>query len=294
VGSGSSSWSRWRTRPDGDIAVRPGCGVPSALDTRSSILTQLDEVVRRRPDAYAARFADADLTWAELDQRSNALALRLHAELGPGPEPVAIAGVSGPDMIIAPVAVLKSGRPYTSVVARGTGHADPVPRRGSKRHCRRPWLRARRRDVLSRVVPASGRAINGKRRTESSRRCDGPREHRFHLGFDRHAERRCRTAPLSPSSRCHLRRARLWLGRSRRTDAAILTSLRIHTCSPVLSRQRCKPGSVQRATRSERYCESIGRSHSARSIGAPGVPCRRLRGCSTRARPTKCDGGVIP
>jgi hypothetical protein len=179
-------------------------------------------------------------------------------------------------------------------VARGTGHADPVPRRGSKRHCRRPWLRARRRDVLSRVVPASGRAINGKRRAESSRRCDGPREHRFHLGFDRHAERRCRTAPLSPSSRCHLRRARLWLGRSRRTDAAILTSLRIHTCSPVLSRQQCKPGSVQRATRSERYCESIGRSHSARSIGAPGVPCRRLRGCSTRARPTKCDGGVIP
>jgi acyl-CoA synthetase (AMP-forming)/AMP-acid ligase II len=54
---------------------------------------------------------------AELDQRSNELALRLHDELGPGPEPIAIAGVSGPDMIIAPVAVLKSGRPYTSIDA---------------------------------------------------------------------------------------------------------------------------------------------------------------------------------
>jgi amino acid adenylation domain-containing protein len=56
-----------------------------------------------------------DLTWSELDQRSNALALRLHADLGPGPEPVAIAGTAGPDMVIAPMAVLKSGRPYTSI-----------------------------------------------------------------------------------------------------------------------------------------------------------------------------------
>jgi amino acid adenylation domain-containing protein len=84
-------------------------------DTRSSILTRLDEIARSRPDAPAARFADADLTWSELDQRSNALALRLHEELGQGPEPVAIAGTAGPDMIIAPVAVLKSGRPYTSI-----------------------------------------------------------------------------------------------------------------------------------------------------------------------------------
>jgi amino acid adenylation domain-containing protein len=86
-------------------------------DTRSSILTRLDEIARSRPDAPAARFADADLTWSELDQRSNALALRLHEELGQGPEPVAIAGTAGPDMIIAPVAVLKSGRPYTSIDA---------------------------------------------------------------------------------------------------------------------------------------------------------------------------------
>ena len=84
-------------------------------DTRSSILTRLDEVARSRPEASAARFAGVDLTWSELDERSNALALRLHAELGPGPEPVAIAGTAGPDMVIAPIAVLKSGRPYTSI-----------------------------------------------------------------------------------------------------------------------------------------------------------------------------------
>jgi acyl-CoA synthetase (AMP-forming)/AMP-acid ligase II len=84
-------------------------------DTRSSILTRLDEIARSRPEASAARFADVDLTWSELDQRSNALALRLRADLGPGPEPVAIAGTAGPDTVIAPIAVLKSGRPYTSI-----------------------------------------------------------------------------------------------------------------------------------------------------------------------------------
>ena len=100
------------------------------VDTQTSILTRLDEVVRARPDALAARFADVDLTWSELDERSNALAHRLHAELGPGPEPVAIAGTAGPDMIIAPIAVLKSGRPYTSIdtsLPLPRADADPVP-----------------------------------------------------------------------------------------------------------------------------------------------------------------------
>ena len=99
-------------------------------DTRSSILTRLDEIARSRPEASAARFADVDLTWSELDERSNALAHRLHAELGPGPEPVAIVGTAGPDMIIAPIAVLKSGRPYTSIdtsLPFRARRADPVP-----------------------------------------------------------------------------------------------------------------------------------------------------------------------
>ena len=84
-------------------------------DARSSILVRLDEIARSRPEASAARFGNVDLTWSELDQRSNSLALRLHAELGAGPEPVALAGTAGPDMIIAPIAVLKSGRPYVSI-----------------------------------------------------------------------------------------------------------------------------------------------------------------------------------
>jgi amino acid adenylation domain-containing protein len=89
---------------------------PVALsDTQTSIVERLDAIVQVRPDALAADVAGATLTWSELDQRSNALALQLHTELGPGPEPVAIVGISGPDMLIAPMAILKSGRPYTWV-----------------------------------------------------------------------------------------------------------------------------------------------------------------------------------
>jgi acyl-coenzyme A synthetase/AMP-(fatty) acid ligase/thioesterase domain-containing protein/acyl carrier protein len=89
----------------------------------SSIIDRLSAVVRGRPDGRAAHVAGSDLTWTELDQRSNALALRLHAEIGPGPEPIAIVGVTGTDMIIAPVAILKSGRPYTWIDA-----ASPLSR----------------------------------------------------------------------------------------------------------------------------------------------------------------------
>jgi acyl-coenzyme A synthetase/AMP-(fatty) acid ligase/surfactin synthase thioesterase subunit/acyl carrier protein len=96
----------------------------SLTDTGSwSIIDRLSAVVGARPDGRAAHLAGRDLTWVELDQRSNALALRLHAELGSGPEPIAIVGVSGTDMVVAPVAILKSGRPYTWIDA-----ASPMPR----------------------------------------------------------------------------------------------------------------------------------------------------------------------
>ncbi len=83
----------------------------------SSIIDRLSAVARDHPDGRAAHVAGSDLTWSELDQRSNALALRLHADLGPGPEPIAIVGVTGTDMVIAPLAILKSGRPYTWIDA---------------------------------------------------------------------------------------------------------------------------------------------------------------------------------
>ena len=90
----------------------------SLTDTKSwSIIDRLSAIARERPDGRAAHFAGSDLTWIELEQRSNALALRLHSDLGPGPEPIAIVGVTGTDMVIAPVAILKSGRPYTWIDA---------------------------------------------------------------------------------------------------------------------------------------------------------------------------------
>jgi amino acid adenylation domain-containing protein/non-ribosomal peptide synthase protein (TIGR01720 family) len=71
--------------------------------------------VRAAPDAVAVVFEDESLTYAELDTRANRLANRLVAA-GAGPERfVALAVPRSLDMIIAEVAVLKSGAAYLPV-----------------------------------------------------------------------------------------------------------------------------------------------------------------------------------
>ncbi|WP_248958370.1 non-ribosomal peptide synthetase, partial [Sphaerisporangium perillae] len=70
---------------------------------------------RRTPDAPAVRSADAELTYAELDRRAGRLALRL-AELGAGPERlVAVALPRSADLVVALLAVLKTGAAYLPI-----------------------------------------------------------------------------------------------------------------------------------------------------------------------------------
>ncbi|MDL4770581.1 amino acid adenylation domain-containing protein [Actinomadura xylanilytica] len=69
--------------------------------------------VRRSPDATAVVLGDRELTYAQLDARADRLARRLAAELGAGPEE--LVGVALPrsiDMIVAVLAVLKTGAAY--------------------------------------------------------------------------------------------------------------------------------------------------------------------------------------
>jgi nonribosomal peptide synthetase DhbF len=67
------------------------------------------------PDAPAVSYGGAEVSYAELDRRANRLARHL-ISLGAGPERlVAIAMSRSPDMIVAVLAVLKSGAAYVPV-----------------------------------------------------------------------------------------------------------------------------------------------------------------------------------
>ncbi|WP_405719246.1 non-ribosomal peptide synthase/polyketide synthase [Streptomyces sp. NBC_01537] len=87
-----------------------GHGVPAATWPE-----MFADQVRARPDAIALVFEDTRLTYAELDERANRLAHALIAR-GAGPESVvALAVPRSAELIVAEVAVLKSGAAYLPV-----------------------------------------------------------------------------------------------------------------------------------------------------------------------------------
>ncbi|MFG2094577.1 non-ribosomal peptide synthase/polyketide synthase [Streptomyces sp. NPDC048612] len=80
-----------------------------------TLVDLFEERAARTPDATAVTCAGSTLSYAELDARAGRLAHRL-AESGAGPEGfVALALPRSPDMIVALVAVLKTGAAYVPV-----------------------------------------------------------------------------------------------------------------------------------------------------------------------------------
>ncbi|SDJ42953.1 amino acid adenylation domain-containing protein [Lentzea albidocapillata subsp. violacea] len=90
----------------------------TARDLRRAPLPVLvREQVARTPDAVAVVFGDTELTYAELDARANRLAHRL-IEAGAGPERrVALSMPRSADLIVAWLAILKTGAAYVPIDA---------------------------------------------------------------------------------------------------------------------------------------------------------------------------------
>ncbi|MFE1293041.1 amino acid adenylation domain-containing protein, partial [Streptomyces sp. NPDC058751] len=88
---------------------------PLGQTPAGTVLDRFAEQVRRAPEAPAVETDSAVLSYAELDRLSDRLAHRL-IELGAGPEDfVALALPRSPELIVAVLAVLKSGAAYLPV-----------------------------------------------------------------------------------------------------------------------------------------------------------------------------------
>ncbi|HEU0016458.1 MAG TPA: amino acid adenylation domain-containing protein [Longimicrobium sp.] len=98
--------------PAGTLAVPPGPGACGGCAHRL-----FEASARRGPDAPAAVFAGAALTYAELDARANRLARRLRARGVAAEGRVAVVMERGPELPIALLAVLKAGGAYVPVDA---------------------------------------------------------------------------------------------------------------------------------------------------------------------------------
>ena len=98
-------------------------GLAPAYPADATIPALFAAQVAKDPDATALVFGAAAMSYAELDQRSNALAWLLR-DRGVGTDtPVGVAIERGPDLVLALLAVLKAGGAYLPIDAGG-----PPPR----------------------------------------------------------------------------------------------------------------------------------------------------------------------
>ncbi len=79
------------------------------------LLDRIESHARTSPDRLAHVSGDRRMTHGELSARSNALAAWLDAQLGDKRAPVAVHGHKEPEMLVAFLAAVKSGRPYVPI-----------------------------------------------------------------------------------------------------------------------------------------------------------------------------------
>jgi D-alanine--poly(phosphoribitol) ligase subunit 1 len=79
------------------------------------LLDRIDHWVRTTPDRPAHVSGGRTLTYGELGVRSDAVAAWLDAELGNDRSPIAVRGHKEPEMLVAFLGAVKSGRPYVPI-----------------------------------------------------------------------------------------------------------------------------------------------------------------------------------
>src|SRR5437870_12932836 len=77
-----------------------------------NLLERIDHWGTVSPDAIAHVSDDRSLTYGELCRRSDALALYLAERFGDDRRPIAVLGHREPEMLVAFLGSVKSGRPY--------------------------------------------------------------------------------------------------------------------------------------------------------------------------------------
>src|SRR5215472_2653894 len=84
--------------------------VASAAEVEESIPKRFARIVARHANKVAVRTNSTEWTYAELDQRSNALATQIFERSDSNSEPVALLMEHGAVLIAAILAVLKTGK----------------------------------------------------------------------------------------------------------------------------------------------------------------------------------------
>src|SRR5262245_4025972 len=92
----------------------PACGPAALGGSRVDIIERIDRLGRMTPDRAAHHSGGRTLTYGELRRRSDALAARLAGSL-PGKSPVVVLGHKEPELLVAYLGAIKSGRAYVPV-----------------------------------------------------------------------------------------------------------------------------------------------------------------------------------
>src|SRR5262245_2810105 len=108
------SWWGWSRCTVKGISPRPLSSIRISRESLMKIIERIDQWGRTTPDRPAHKSGGRTLTYGELCRRSDSLAAHLAGSL-PEKAPVVVLGHKEPELLIAYLGAIKSGRAYVPV-----------------------------------------------------------------------------------------------------------------------------------------------------------------------------------